>query len=423
MKNTFLTILLLISITTYAQTGASDLILNKFENFYKKNQPDSIYSLLSKEMKGAVKIEGTSKLITQLKSQVGNITNGSYFDTTSDQAFEYRLSFQRPLIYIHLLIKDNQIIGIKQVAVELDKNDPVKLASPDNISIESSEGKIYGTLTLPKKEATKIPVVLFISGSGPTDRNMNQGKVLQTNSFLMLANDLAAGGIASVRYDKRGVGASSNAVSASGIKIDDFIEDAAKFIALLKSDSRFSKVIVLGHSEGAQVGLMASLKVTPDAYMSVVGPASNIGIILSKQLKGVLTKEDYSIAEQTLNSLGRGVIFEKEMPPSLVAIFNSSTQPYIMSSMKYISSKEIGKLRIPILVIGGSTDMQVSLDDARKLSRANSKSKLVVISGMNHILKSASENRELNLKTYSDPRLELHKQLVPTIKEFIERVN
>ena len=89
--------------------------------------------------------------------------------------------------------------------------------------------------------------------------------------------------------------------------------------------------------------------------------------------------------------------------------------------MHYNPQTEIKKLKIPILILQGSTDIQVSVDDAEKLHVANGKSTLKIITGMNHILKKAPQNRIENLATYSKPTLPLATILMTEIIKFIEQ--
>src|SRR5262249_40521751 len=128
-------------------------------------------------------------------------------------------------------------------------------AAETNISLQTPSGTIYGTLTLPAK--LPAPVVLIVAGSGPVDRNGNAGVSLRTNAYAMLAAALAQQGIASVRYDKRGVGASADAVtSPSTLRIETYAGDVAAWVKQLNADKRFSRTIVAGHSEGSLLGIL-----------------------------------------------------------------------------------------------------------------------------------------------------------------------
>ena len=107
------------------------------------------------------------------------------------------------------------------------------------------------------------------------------------------------------------------------------------------------------------------------------------------------------------------------IPPLINTLFRPSVQPYLISSFKYDPAIEISKVKCPVLIIQGTTDIQIQVEDAKKLAAANSNSELVIIEGMNHILKEADANRFLNLRTYGDPNLELKQGLIEKITKFI----
>jgi hypothetical protein len=101
-------------------------------------------------------------------------------------------------------------------------------ANEVGIVLDTPAGKIAGSLLLPAAKGA-APVALIIAGSGPTDRDGNSSMIPGRNDSLrMLAQALAQAGIASVRYDKRGVGASAQAVqSESALRFETYIDDAA----------------------------------------------------------------------------------------------------------------------------------------------------------------------------------------------------
>jgi len=124
------------------------------------------------------------------------------------------------------------------------------------------------------------------------------------------------------------------------------------------------------------------------------------------------------MSEPILEKLEKGQTVDST-PPILNNLFRQSIQNYLISTSKYDPAVEISKLQCPVLVIQGTTDIQVEILDAEKLAKSNSNSKLVIIEGMNHILKEAPENRFLNMRTYGDPNLELKQGLIESITNFI----
>jgi fermentation-respiration switch protein FrsA (DUF1100 family) len=90
--------------------------------------------------------------------------------------------------------------------------------------------------------------------------------------------------------------------------------------------------------------------------------------------------------------------------------------------MKYNSTVEIAKLKAPVLIVNGTTDLQVGIEDAKLLSKANPSAQLKLIPGMNHVLKDAPANRELNFNTYNSPDLPLKAELIPVLVDFIKAI-
>lgn len=284
------------------------------------------------------------------------------------------------------------------------------------ITLETKTGNIKGTLLCPTADE-KIPVVLIISGSGPTDRNGNPPGMIN-NSLKMLAEGLMQHGIASVRYDKRGVAESRNAaINENDLRFENYIEDAGAWIDLLSNDARFSEIIIAGHSEGSLIGMIVARKKAVDKYISLAGIGSPAGDVLKEQLKNLPpTLLNQSIA--IIDNLERGVTADS-VPQSLYMLFRPSIQPYLISWLKYNPQQEIAKLQKPVLIIQGTTDIQVAVSEADKLANANKLAQKHIIEGMNHILKPAEADRESNIKTYADPNLPLMEGLTELICDFI----
>ncbi len=286
------------------------------------------------------------------------------------------------------------------------------------ITLETETGKIEGALLVPEGKA-KFPLVLIIAGSGPTDRDGNN-PVMKNNSLKMLAVGLVENGIASVRYDKRGVGESkSAALSESDLRFENYVQDARAWVEFLSKDNRFSEIIILGHSEGSLIGMIAAQNSEVDKFISLAGVGSPAGEIIREQLK----PQPPFVLEQSLPILEK---LEKgetvaEVPPMLASLFRPSVQPYLISWFRYDPRQELAKLNKPVLIIQGTTDLQVGVADAEKLADATKRAELQIIEGMNHILKEAESDRAKNLATYSIADLPLKTDLVKSVVEFIRK--
>lgn len=284
------------------------------------------------------------------------------------------------------------------------------------LTLKTETGNIEGTLMYPSAPLP-VPVALIIAGSGPTDRNGNN-PMMSNNSLKMLAEALANNGIASLRYDKRGIAASKNAgVNESELRFEMYVDDAIGWIKLLKKDISFSQIIIIGHSEGALIGMIAAQNPDVSQFISLEGAGQPADQIIREQLKSqppVIMKQSIPILDELVkgNTVGN-------VPPTLNSLFRTSVQPYMISWFKYDPQKEIAKLTKPVLIVQGTTDIQVGVEEANRLHAANPASKLALIEGMNHILKNAEANQIKNMLTFRQPDLPLHAELAGTLSSFI----
>ena len=284
------------------------------------------------------------------------------------------------------------------------------------VTLKTATGDLEGTLMLADQNASKT-VALIIAGSGPTDRDGNN-PAMKNNSLKMLAAELNKIGIASLRYDKRGIGNSRNAgLKETDLRFDNYVEDAKSWAAYLKKEAKFSTIVIIGHSEGSLIGMIASQDKNVSKFISIAGAGHAADKIIREQLKNQPPSATIEV-NAILDELVKGKTVANT-PPQLNAIFRASVQPYMISWIKYDPQKEIAKLKIPVLIVQGTTDIQVSRDDANRLAKALPKAKLIIIEGMNHIMKSAPSDRQMNILTYTQPDLALKKELINSISAFI----
>jgi pimeloyl-ACP methyl ester carboxylesterase len=110
------------------------------------------------------------------------------------------------------------------------------------------------------------------------------------------------------------------------------------------------------------------------------------------------------------------------VPPALMAIFRPSVQPYLVSWFRHDPAKELATLAVPVLIVQGTTDIQVSQEDARLLAAADSRARLVTIDGMNHVLKLVPADMTQQMKSYGDPSLPVAPALVDAVASFVKEV-
>lgn len=286
--------------------------------------------------------------------------------------------------------------------------------------IKTETGDLGGILSIPDG-CKRCPAVLIIQGSGPTDKDGNSAVLKgKNNSLKLLSESLNEAGIATLRYDKRGVGMSSRALIAEkDLLFDQFVKDADLFLERLFLDKRFRKIGVAGHSQGSLIGMLISQKRKVKAFASVAGPSFSIDETLLTQIKANPYNPPQLLeeAENITASLKNGIEVQ-EVSPYLQSIYRPSIQPFMMSWMKYDPTEEISKLKCAIMVINGSTDLQIHVEDAKSLKASNEKAQLVIIKGMNHVLKDAPANAIESNASYTNPDLPLNPEFKEKITSF-----
>lgn len=284
------------------------------------------------------------------------------------------------------------------------------------ITLDTPSGMLYGTLEMPESSAPR-PVALILAGSGPTNRDGGE-----SGNLRLLAEGLAAHGIASVRYDKRGVGASAQAgLKESDLRFNNYIDDAVSWGKKLQSDRRFSLLVIIGHSEGSLIGMVAASQLRAAAFVSVAGAGRPAGQILLEQLKPRLPTDLMKKSEAIIQTLNEGKT-DETVPEVLNVLFRPSVQPYLISWFRYDPAQEIAKLSMPILIVQGTTDIQVSVQDARLLAKAKPSAELCIIEGMNHVFKEVSDDKEKQMRSYSDPALPVAPKLVVEVSQFVRKL-
>ncbi len=305
-------------------------------------------------------------------------------------------------------------LSAKELAVESAQAEPLG----DEVVLPLESGQLAGSLLAPKSDS-KIPVVLIIAGSGPTDRDGNTIGAGKNNSLKMLAEALGDNGIASLRIDKRGLGGSATALtSEADLRFVDYIGDITSWCNFLKQDPRFSKLVIAGHSEGSLIGLMSAGSCGADGFISLAGMGRSMGDVLREQLKGRLTSALMEESNRIILALESNEMV-KEVSSSLAALYRPSVQPYLTSVISIDPASEISKLDMQSLILQGDTDLQVGVGDAQLLHSTAKNSRLKVVEGMNHILKMVSGDLAQQLPSYTDPSLPLSTKLINEVIEFV----
>ncbi|TXE09437.1 lysophospholipase [Gelidibacter salicanalis] len=274
---------------------------------------------------------------------------------------------------------------------------------------------IDGSLIVPNSGSDQMAII--IGGSGPTDRNGNQN-FAKTNNLKKLAETLAENGIASFRYDKRIVKQIKMRSVDPNIKFDDFVSDAIAVVHHFKSEQKFKQLYIIGHSQGSLIGMLAAQQ-DVDGLISIAGAGQSIDAVIIDQVDKTapLFTEETKRAFEVLKS-GRTTT---DYPPALASIFDSSVQKFMMSWMKHDPAVVIKSLNIPILLLNGTKDLQVSKAEAEMLQQASETSELKLIDNMNHVLFVIDGDDQENAKSYNDPNGKVSEVLIQSIVNFIKQ--
>jgi uncharacterized protein len=283
-------------------------------------------------------------------------------------------------------------------------------------------GPLRGTMLAPASGAA--PMMLFIPGSGPTDRDGNNRLGLKSSTYRLIAEALAARGIGTVRIDKRGMFGSNAAVAdANAVTIDDYATDVGSWTASIRKATGAPCVWLLGHSEGGLVALAAAQKATDICGLILVATAgAPLGEVLRQQLRA--NPANAPILDQAMaaiEALEAGKRADvSAMNPALLPLFAPQVQGFLINAFSYDPAKLIAAVEKPVLIIQGARDMQVGAADAERLKAAAPKAELVLLPQANHVLKAVnSDDRRANALTYSNPNLPLAPGVVDAIANFV----
>ncbi|QVY65551.1 alpha/beta hydrolase [Polaribacter sp. Q13] len=282
----------------------------------------------------------------------------------------------------------------------------------EEILIKNGTIELPGTLTFMEENT---PLIIWVHGSGPVDRNGNQpAQNVKANYIKQFRDSINKENIAFFSYDKRTANKNNRAL-LKDTKITDFTVDVEKVISHFKNDNRFSEIILVGHSQGSLIAMMAAKNV--DKYISIAGAGEQIDETIIKQISknnpnlGIAARKQFD----TLRVKGK----IKTVHPFLMSIFGERNQPFLYDWMQLNPKTEIKKLHIPILIINGDKDIQVQIEDAKALHNANPTSELVIIKNMNHVLKDIQKEED-NIKSYYSSEFQISEQLIKTIVLFIK---
>lgn len=286
------------------------------------------------------------------------------------------------------------------------------------ITLPAQPAPLHGVLLTPENPSA---VAVILPGSGPTDRDGNSPMGVRAGTYRLLAEGLAAQGIATVRIDKRGVAQSAAAGGdEAALRFTDYSTDARAWAAEAASRAGKPCAWLIGHSEGALVAVKA-VEGGDDKVCGLIllsGAGRPAGVVLREQLDNGLPEPLKAQAFAALSELEAGRTVA-DAPPALAALFRPSVQPYLISWLPLAPAALLAAYDGPVFIGQGTTDLQIGVTDAQTLAAADPKATLKLWDGVNHLLKTAPADRAANMATYADPALPLAPGVAEDVGAFI----
>jgi uncharacterized protein len=291
------------------------------------------------------------------------------------------------------------------------------LAFAASASAEESRitvGPIDAVLTSPAG-VDKPPVALLIAGTGSIDHDGN-GPQMKPATLKKLSDQLVARNIATLRYDKRGAGGwKPEFGKPEDFRFKDFVTDASALVKYLRDSGKFSKIILVGHSEGGLVAILAAQQRSVDRVVLLATAARTQGELLKAQLEKKLPAEAFAPVAKAIDNIMAGQIVD---PPPRGLPIPPAMQPSLASAFNEDPIDPLQKLTMPILIVAGGRDLQLARVDMIALSTAAPQAKTAWEPEMNHVLVDVKDDAD-NLAAYSQSDRPLDPNMIDEVAAFI----
>jgi dienelactone hydrolase len=235
------------------------------------------------------------------------------------------------------------------------------------VSVGLGEDALPGTLTLPDGEGP-FPAVVLVHGSGPSDRDEN---IMGNRPFRDIAHGLAARGVATLRYDKRSF-ARLPSLLAHGEALTvqhETIDDAVAAVALLRARTEIdaTRVVVLGHSLGGMVAPRIAQAAKADGMIVMAGATRPLPELMIEQTEYIAALDDTVTAEEAMQIVQLKAAVAALRDPAQAGGGNlGAPKGYFTDLEAHDAPAEAAALDIPVLVLQGGRDYQVTMKDFEK---------------------------------------------------------
>ena len=170
------------------------------------------------------------------------------------------------------------------------------------------------------------------------------------------------------------------------LSVQRYVDDVVAWSRKLKADPRFGPLILVGHSEGALIASLAAERAGASAVITLAGMGRPLADVLREQLAQRMSPALLAGGSALLDRLQAGQT-SLDVPAPLRQVFRPSVQPYLITLLQQDPAQAFARLPMPALIVQGRNDVQVDVADAERLKAAKPDAQLVLIDGMNHMLR------------------------------------
>jgi pimeloyl-ACP methyl ester carboxylesterase len=275
-------------------------------------------------------------------------------------------------------------------------------------------GAIDAVLTVPA-DVERPVVALLIAGSGSTDHDGN-GPQIKPATLKKLSEQLVARKIATLRYDKRGAGGWKPEFGrAEDFRFKDYVDDAIALVDHLRAGGKFSKIVLVGHSEGGLVAILTAARVPVDRLVLLATAARKQGDLLKAQMEKKLSADAFAPVAKAIDAIMAGETVDP--PPQGLAI-PPVMQPSIASALSADPVEPLLKLVVQTLIVAGGEDHQIARLDFLALSTAAPVAKTRWLPRMNHVLVDVTDDAD-DLASYNQAERPLDADMIDAVSAFI----